>query len=292
LTSSAEFLKHGGNARRTATGESQCRLPFSGEFVFEYNRTSSRRRRSFPRGLDREIPATDRASEKLFFTRLYVARRFARQHPSSVWADRHNHIRDAICRANMGLVVGFVDRFSPDNCRAGEDSRHNDFLSAANFALLKAVDNFKLEKGFKFSTFAHQIISNDLIKLKERHPHKREFLSDPQEGIFSEQAANVGHDRFAAEQIHHALANAPLKELERKAVELVYLKGIIFEDAGKILGVSKQRAKQATVLGLHRLRAFLLNDEKLAAMTYTQIMKMASLENKARLAKRRSREMS
>lgn len=64
-------------------------------------------------------------------------------------SDEYIDLRNQFAEANLGLVVDNAKRLS-----AKTGIPVNDFIGAGNEGLMKAIDKFEPEKGFKFSTYA------------------------------------------------------------------------------------------------------------------------------------------
>lgn len=67
--------------------------------------------------------------------------------------------RDEMIERNMGLVHSCAHRF------IGKGVEYNDLFQAGCIGLIKAVDNFKEELGFSFSTYAVPVILGEIKRL-------------------------------------------------------------------------------------------------------------------------------
>ncbi|MDR0876107.1 MAG: RNA polymerase sigma factor RpoD [Clostridiales Family XIII bacterium] len=63
-------------------------------------------------------------------------------------AESGNEAQEKLCEANLRLVVSIAKRY------IGRGMLFPDLIQEGNFGLIKAVDKFQWQKGFKFSTYA------------------------------------------------------------------------------------------------------------------------------------------
>src|SRR5205085_8136727 len=68
------------------------------------------------------------------------------------WHRRFEHFREYLVRTNLALVLAMAKR-----TRLG-DVDFSEIVSEGNMALIRAVDKFNVERGFKFSTYACRAI--------------------------------------------------------------------------------------------------------------------------------------
>src|SRR6059058_5474338 len=68
------------------------------------------------------------------------------------WDRRFEHFREYLVRTNLALVLAMAKR-----TRLG-DVDFAEVVSEGNMALIRAVDKFNVDKGFKFSTYACRAI--------------------------------------------------------------------------------------------------------------------------------------
>src|SRR5208282_4796840 len=68
------------------------------------------------------------------------------------WHRRFEHFREYLVRTNLALVLAMAKR-----TRLGEVD-FAEIVSEGNMALIRAVDKFNVDRGFKFSTYACRAI--------------------------------------------------------------------------------------------------------------------------------------
>ena len=166
--------------------------------------------------------------------------------------------RDWIVKANMRLVISIVKKFvSPQN---GFD----DLLSDGIVALIRAVDKFDVGLGFRFSTYATQVVRRNsyrsiMEKQKERqqnlgsiHEHGLDVCDAPKSSSLSEQrweelrsrlTLMLGHldrrEKFIIRARFSLGGHRRIQTLQRLADKL---------------GVSKERIRQLEKRALDKLR--------------------------------------
>src|SRR4029078_76226 len=86
------------------------------------------------------------------------------------WHRRFEHFREYLVRTNLALVLAMAKR-----TRLG-DVDFAEVVSEGNMALIRAVDKFNVDRGFKFSTYACRAILNAFSRTAlKSSPHKSRF---------------------------------------------------------------------------------------------------------------------
>jgi RNA polymerase primary sigma factor len=167
-------------------------------------------------------------------------------------------IRNAIVRANIRLVVSIVKQFTSAR------NSFDELLSEGIGCLLKAVEKFDYDRGFRFSTYATMAVRREVFSLiKKSHrqglrfnPHSHESL-DQRIGTEVEETPSEA-DFVELNQGMTGLIDQ-LDERERFIVQARY--GFIdlgvkptFSKLGKHLGVSKERVRQIEMRAMNKLR--------------------------------------
>lgn len=75
--------------------------------------------------------------------------------------------RDSIVQANLRLVISIVKKFSNHQCS------FDDLLSDGIVALMRAVEKFDYERGFRFSTYATQVVRRNCYRLVMERQQER-----------------------------------------------------------------------------------------------------------------------
>ncbi len=79
--------------------------------------------------------------------------------------------RDAIVKANMRLVISIVKKFVNNN------NQFDDLLSDGIVALMRAVDKFDYDRGFRFSTYATQVVRRNAYRTVMQRQKERQQVA-------------------------------------------------------------------------------------------------------------------
>src|SRR5207237_1973187 len=83
------------------------------------------------------------------------------------WHRRFEHYREYLVRTNLALVLAMAKR-----TRLG-DVDFAEIVSEGNMALIRAVDKFNVDRGFKFSTYACRAILKGFSRCAMKHSKHR-----------------------------------------------------------------------------------------------------------------------
>lgn len=219
------------------------------------------------------------AEERVLFLQLNYARRRVNQLQDAVraaggrptfaqardileWHRRADQLREQIAETNLALVLAMAKR-----TRMSEMD-FADLVSEGNMALLRAVDKFDCERGFKFSTYACRAILKafsrhgiKLSKYRQRFPadfdpkmEKSNYLETKRSDFESDTALEV--KRIVVEN------QANLTDIERTVIEHRFRldgveqdeKPMTLEQVGQIIGVTKERVRQIQNKALEKIR--------------------------------------
>jgi RNA polymerase sigma factor (sigma-70 family) len=166
--------------------------------------------------------------------------------------------RDAIVKANMRLVISIVKKFvNPNN-------NFDDLLSDGIVALIRAVDKFDFDRGFRFSTYATQVVRrnayrNVMQKQKERlqvttsvHEPGVDISDEVREPTMSEARWHLLRSRLSTMLDH-------LDRREKLIIRARFSLGShrnvkTLQRLADRLGVSKERVRQLEKRSLEKLR--------------------------------------
>lgn len=166
--------------------------------------------------------------------------------------------RDRIVRANLRLVVSIAKKFA--------DTRNtfDDLLSEGITSLLRAVEKFDFDRGFRFSTYATQAVRRTLCRLvQQNHRDRNRFVTS--EASLFEETPEEATEGTMTESRWHELKRALVKMLGRldprerdiirrrfgldKSEEVQTLQSLAGE-----LGVCKERVRQLEMRAMSKLR--------------------------------------
>ena len=90
-------------------------------------------------------------------------------------------VRNEIVHANIRLVVSIVKQF------ADERNSFDDLLSEGINCLIKAVDKFDFDRGFRFSTYATRAVRREVFRLVQKQYRDRVRFTTGASEVLSEQ---------------------------------------------------------------------------------------------------------
>ncbi len=180
---------------------------------------------------------------------------------------RANELRNRIITANTRLVVSIVKKF------ADETNRFDDLLSEGINCLLKAVEKFDFNRGFRFSTYATMAVRREVFHLiKRSHRDRNRFATGNPEMIDEKIRPEETGDRSEGTQLRiNNGVDQLIDRLDDREQFIVRARfGMVdlgtkatFSKLGEELGVSKERVRQLEMRALGKLRN-LIDDLRLS----------------------------
>jgi len=164
-------------------------------------------------------------------------------------------IRSYIVERNLGLVYSMIGRFG--SRQLDED----DLLSEALYALTRAVDRFNPWRGYKFSTYACNVIARALMRRGKQETHYRRMFPVQHDMTFEKPTQMPDHaTELYRERLRRILDHnlGDLTDLESTILEHRFpdkQRGrMTFQQIGRIVGLSKERVRQIQNIALDKLR--------------------------------------
>ena len=215
------------------------------------------------------------------------------------WYNRFEHLREYLVRTNLALVLAMAKR-----TRLG-DVDFAEVVSEGNMALIRAVDKFNVDKGFKFSTYACRAILKAFSRTAMKHSRHRqrfpvEFEPDLEKSNWLETKRGDVRDDCVYELKTIVDRNmADLTDVEQTVLKRRFNweqdanNPLTLEQVGKIIGVTKERVRQIQNKALTKIRKLMeegvlradardreLNPEELAERAFQFELKRLDAENK------------
>jgi len=180
------------------------------------------------------------------------------------WARRWEDIRAYIVEQNLGLVYAMIRRVGMR--RLDED----DLLSEAMLAMTRAVDRFNPWRGYKFSTYACNVIARAIMRRGKRESRYRELFPVQQETLYEPVSgeSDLNADLYA-ERLQRVLKDnlGELTGLEATILTHRFPREpesrLTFREIGNAIGLSKERVRQIQNDALDKLREVLETDPML-----------------------------
>ena len=176
------------------------------------------------------------------------------------WHRRFEHFREYLVRTNLALVLAMAKR-----TRLG-DVDFAEVVSEGNMALIRAVDKFNVDKGFKFSTYACRAIlkafSRTALKAsKHRTRFPVEFEPDMEKSDWAEKRRDAVEEDCIDELKAIVQRNlADLSPVEDTVIRRRFNweqhdeSPLTLEEVGQIIGVTKERVRQIQNKALAKIR--------------------------------------
>jgi RNA polymerase primary sigma factor len=166
--------------------------------------------------------------------------------------------RDRIVESNLRLVVSIVKKFV--NC----ENAFDDLLSEGIVALMRAVDKFDVARGFKFSTYATQVVRRNAYRqVVEAHQERGKMIAgvdgmalDISDG---DRQSGISEVRWHELRTHLGVL---LQELDRREKFIIRARFSLgshrrvhtLQSLADRLGVSKERVRQLERRAMEKLR--------------------------------------
>ena len=179
------------------------------------------------------------------------------------WHRKFEHFREYLVRTNLALVLAMAKR-----TRLG-DVDFAEIVSEGNMALIRAVDKFNVDRGFKFSTYACRAILKAFSRtaLKSARHRTRfpvEFEPDMEKSDWQDRRRGAVEDDCIDEL--KAIVDRNLADLS--SVEETVIRRrfnwqqqeespLTLEEVGQIIGVTKERVRQIQNKALMKIRGVL-----------------------------------
>ncbi len=191
------------------------------------------------------------------------------------WHRRFEHFREYLVRTNLALVLAMAKR-----TRLG-DVDFAEIVSEGNMALIRAVDKFNVERGFKFSTYACRAILKAFSRTAMKHSRHRtrfpvEFDPDMEKSDWIDKKRDVVEEDCIDELKQIVDRNlAELSDTEQTVLrrrfnwEQTEEQPLTLEEVGQIIGVTKERVRQIQNKALAKIRK-LMEDGVLRTKSATE----------------------
>lgn len=176
------------------------------------------------------------------------------------WHRRFEHFREYLVRTNLALVLAMAKR-----TRLG-DVDFAEVVSEGNMALIRAVEKFNVDRGFKFSTYACRAILKAFSRtaLKSSR-HKTRFPVEFEPEMEKSDWQDRRRDAVEEDCIDELKAIVSRNLAELSDVEATVIRRrfnweqqsetpLTLEEVGQIIGVTKERVRQIQNKALAKIR--------------------------------------
>ncbi len=176
------------------------------------------------------------------------------------WHRRYEHHREFLTRTNLALVLAMAKR-----TRLG-DIDFAEIVSEGNMALLRAVEKFNVDKGFKFSTYACRAILKAFSRCAQKHSrHRQHFPVEFDPELEKSDWADTRRDVVEADLTDELKQIVDRNLAELSSIEQTVIRRrfnwkqeddspMTLEEVGKIIGVTKERVRQIQNKALIKIR--------------------------------------
>ena len=177
------------------------------------------------------------------------------------WHRRFEHFREYLVRTNLALVLAMAKRV-----RLG-DVDFAEVVSEGNMALLRAVDKFNVDRGFKFSTYACRAILKAFSRTAMKASRHRvkfpvEFEPDLEKSDWADKRRDQVEEDCIDELKTIVDRNlADLSDTEQTVIrrrfnwEQQEEHTLTLEEVGQIIGVTKERVRQIQNKALLKIKS-------------------------------------
>jgi RNA polymerase sigma factor (sigma-70 family) len=176
------------------------------------------------------------------------------------WHRRFEHFREYLVRTNLALVLAMAKR-----TRLG-DVDFAEIVSEGNMALIRAVDKFNVDRGFKFSTYACRAILKAFSRTAMKHGRYKtrfpvEFEPEMEKSDWNDRKRDIVEEDCIDELKQIVDRNlADLSDTEQTVIRRRFNwqqqdeSPLTLEEVGQIIGVTKERVRQIQNKALAKIR--------------------------------------
>jgi len=176
------------------------------------------------------------------------------------WHRRFEHFREYLVRTNLALVLAMAKR-----TRLG-DVDFAEIVSEGNMALIRAVDKFNVDRGFKFSTYACRAILKAFSRTAQKSSRHRtrfpvEFEPEMEKSDWTDRRRDAVEEDCIDEL--KAIVDRNLADLSQVEETVIRRRfnwkqedesPLTLEEVGQIIGVTKERVRQIQNNALLKIR--------------------------------------
>lgn len=176
--------------------------------------------------------------------------------------------RDVIVKANVRLVISIVKKFVNHQC--GFD----DLLSDGIMALIRSVDKFDYQRGFRFSTYATQVVRRNSYRFVMERQEERlkvtNSINEPGLDVEEVSTSTMSELRWNTLQTH---LRGMLGELDKREKLIIrarfslggHRKVQTLQKLADRLGISKERVRQLEKRAVEKLQQLAMHNPPVIA---------------------------
>ena len=174
------------------------------------------------------------------------------------YLERADRLRNYLIKANTRLVMSIARKYA--------DTRNSfdDLLSRGIASLIRAVEKFDCDRGYRFSTYATCAVRRDLNRLVMNNRRDMQRFAptpgDVLESVVEEEFEHPGRAVERWKSLSNVLTNM-MEVLDDREKQIIRARfgfdedsKISFSHLGKRMGISKERARQLANRALSKLR--------------------------------------
>jgi RNA polymerase primary sigma factor len=176
------------------------------------------------------------------------------------WRRRWAFVREYLAEKNLGLVHLMIKRYR------SSDLDEDDLLSDGMYGLARAVEKFNPWRGYRFSTYACNVIARALMRrAKVSSGYHRRFPVQQQASFEKPSRLADPGAELRVERLQHVLSGnlGELTELESMVLARRFPEQgprLTYQQIGEGIGLSKERVRQIQNVALSKLREVLTED--------------------------------
>lgn len=184
-----------------------------------------------------------------------------------LWHQRAQQCQEHLARANLALVLAMIKRMHL------VDVDFSDLISEGNIALLRAIDKFDVNRGFKFSTYACRVIIKAFSRFTKKLSRRRQlfpasFEPDMERSDHADRVHQEVEEQYVDELKQILRDNrAELSDVEQQVIRHRFAvacavtpttkspqRPMTLIEVGKLIGLTKERVRQIQNQAMDKIR--------------------------------------